>query len=889
MKFKSIKHSFKKCGLVALSILLIAPAAGFAASNGQSSGLVASRDHLTLTPAMKAQQNSTPQQTQSVKITNTSAHSIHVTRRASGGQGITLSGCHDTTLSASQACTIQVKTSHSAHGSGQIIVQGSDSSKLQIPYDIQSPYLVSDSNTVTAPDSGRSTPNLITITNQSRYPARFKQADIQLVGHPDGFKIASDYKNREMDSCFSSRYNHNGTIVLKGDHSDHNFCTIPVKLTNKALEKGHTMIKITGNFAHPQYIPIGIAPSLLKYSQNGVTLKGTAKQNIHLQRPHSFNVGSFFTIDNIKLNSSISDYMNIMPDKIDQLGPHNNSGDISLQSTGDRTQMGMMSPTSKHKQSNNNYIASNLDPLTVNIVSQKTQQNGYISLTVVPRQNLPLSQQSPGYIKMQLKPEGKVSDVNLQMGYGNGEFSTSGPLAGDSQQTCKHKLQNSQSCTLWVKPNPNKVRNLGVHNSHFILSYKNSQGKLHHKVAMFVINRRLTAGGMFQIPSNQKHADKAPNIRDSALMTWSNIPQRQWYWQQGGDLSFDMVKLSTVNAKGQLCVNGRSNGSIRFACFDGHQWLANEKGLPDHSASFMAMHKVPDNQQVFGSKLAGGIIALDHRHHNMNELFYLPADANNAGHSKDKTSWQKISLPQNLSLNNVIVGDQHLYAAVKDDDQHATLYQLTVKGDSDHPKVTAKQLGQPVPIKPGRNSRLYLLTLGQTYQGNPVLFVGGQHNGKATVYKNNLSQDGEQGWQAMPSLKTPGEVSFVHFSHYLNVHSFDYLSVGVINPDGETGQVYQYNLDFGQKWQKLGDTANPPMSLLTVPNAPTYLGTSQINLNDDSLIHKPQNGSAVVSLPPDQAPVPYHWVSTGGLSTTAGAIMTMTPVNHIKLFNLISD
>ena len=272
----------------------------------------------------------------------------------------------------------------------------------------------------------------------------------------------------------------------------------------------------------------------------------------------------------------------------------------------------------------------------------------------------------------------------------------------------------------------------------------------------------------------------------------------------------------------------------------------------------------------------------------MKELFYLPADANNAGDSKDKTQWQSIAIPKNLHINNFIINNGHLYAATKSDDRHATLYQLTVKGDSDHPKVTAKQLGQPIQIKTGLN-RQYLLTIGQNAQGNTVLFVGGEQDGLATVYKNNLSQDGEKGWQTMPSLDAQGQVAFVHFSQYLNAHSFDYLSVGVINPDGETGQVYQYNLDFGQKWQKLGDTSNPPMSLLTVPNAPTYLGTSQINVNDDSLIHKPQNGSAVVSLPPAQAPVPYHWVSTGGLSTTAGAIMTMTPVNHIKLFNLIND
>ena len=886
MKFKWIKQPFKIVSLVTISSLITVPIAGFADSNGQSSGLVASRDHLTLTPAMKAQKNSTPQQFQTVKITNTSAHSIHVTRQASGGQGITLSGCHDTTLSASQACTIQVKTNHSAHGSGQIIVQGSDSSKLRIPYDIQSPYLVSDSNTVTAPDSGRSIPNLITITNQSRYPARFKQADIQLVGHPDGFKIASDYKNREMDSCFSSRYNHNGTIVLKGDHSDHNFCTIPVNISNKALEKGHALIKITGNFAQPQYIPIGIAPSLLKYSQNGVTLKGTAKQNIHLKRPYSFNVGNSFTMDKIKLNAFLSKFMSVSPRQIDHLNPRQDSKDISLQSTGDRSALDMLPAPAPQKSKNN--IASNLDPLTVNIVSQKAQQNGYISLTVVSRQNLPLSQQSPGYIKMQLKPEGKVSDVNLKMIYGKGEFSTSGPLAGDSQQTCKHKLQNGQACTLWVKANPQQVTGFNTYTDDFGLSYKDSQGIEHYKDATLTINRRLAAGGFFQLPSSQDQAEKTPDVRSSSVMTWGGSQQPQWHWQQGGDVSFDMVGLSTVNAKGQLCVMGRSNGRYSFACSNGHQWLANEKGLPGHEAKFMAMYKVPDNQQAFGSKLAGGIIALDHRHHNMNELFYLPADANNAGDSKDKTQWQSIAIPKNLHINNFIINNGHLYAATKSDNRHATLYQLTVKGDSDHPKVTAKQLGQPIQIKTGLN-RQYLLTIGQNAQGNTMLFVGGEQDGLATVYKNNLSQDGEKGWQTMPSLRTPGEVSFVHFSHNLNRLPGDFLSVGVIT-GGKTGQVYEYNFDDGQQWQKLGDTSNPPMSLLTPKGEETtYLGTSQLNMTFNSLTYKPKNGSAILSAQSHGQPIPSHWVKAGGLNTKAGAIMTMTPVNHIKLRNLSSD
>lgn len=790
---------------------------------------------------LKAHQSNYGDQ-KSIKIENISSHAIDnlSTHLTSHIKGVTTSGCVGE-LGSEQTCTLTFKAHPNAEGKGQVIVSGNGTANLSLPVSVDYSSLEIGNSMIQSPWS-KTDPyrSAILVANDSEVPSKIDASNIKVV---DGSGDSSNISINRHGGCFSSYYKHGNVITL----SDGQACDLQIQAKQGA--KSHALVKLTGNFARPQYGLISIAAPT--FAVSGETNSNSI--NLKLNR-HSHSFSSGFDINKLDI-------------KLDNQTKHiANFGD----SDSKKVSFGGLDLGPKMITFSADNIADNISPLLDYIIGDST--NSYLTINNALRQNLPQDEQTPAFVGLALSALNikQVTSIKLS---DNIQAVTPGPVgpdnkrAGQSIQACKQALNASgdteHTCTLWIKPNNDKVK-LGEKKQHASLTvnYINQQGLSSTQTVSFAVNRHLVATGSVNLPDNKAN-DNNTRVDSNSAMSWNGST---WHWNEGGKRVFDNIDIAAVNTRGQLCVNG--DGS--FACFNGYQWLKNNRGLPSaYSNYFGALTRLPNNQQAFGNKLAGSLIALtsQDKHH----LYYLPAYATNSSfNDNQQSSWHQFSFEatdnQKLAIGNVVTGSSKLF--LSDADSHkAVIYQGKVslshqEGSSDN-KHTLDKIGNPISIN-RTLIRQYLLLAN----GDNKIFVGGQQNGKPVVYKNQKNADNKwQNWQSIGGPNIKGYIASLKNGSNGPVMT-------VLTHNRTQSIVYQYNAHDSGQWQKVGSKANPAVTVYyDHHNQRYYIGTLQYG------VHNHQD-SFVLSTGGQKDDT---WQSVGNIKTYNGSALALTPVDHINI------
>ena len=763
---------------------------------------------------------------QSITITNTSSSAVEglsVTKE--GLEGITFSGSCKTqsTLPADSSCTLTFKASGQAKGSGSVTVSGDNTDGVTISAHIESPYLLSSGTTASSATSSDS-PLLINITNAGNSELMFLESSPTIINDSSKqMSVDSDY-TKGKNNCFNDKNTQStpfGEAVAIGVRKT---CELPVSVPQGST--GHAQVEIAkGNFFQPQYIPVNVSPALITYKNDVATTNPNSSATVILQR----NSGNKSSFDVTNLQGTLDDStQNTLFDSKQPFAANSLlKGDVTSSASGDF----LMALSGDN-------IANNSQPLPVLVSSGFSPAS--LEIKPIPKQNLAEDKQTPGFVKVEMTSKGNFSSDPVIDSVKNLDFSTSQPFKGDTIGQCETALANNNTCTVWLEPTAQvaKTNQTGS----FDVTYTPEGGSSTTKTVNFDINDELVAGGDVQINPDKSSTQNlkvaaAPDVDNSSIMSWDGS---QWHWQQGGEINgstFRNITRLAINARNQVCAAGKvqlnAEGGYRsFACFNGYRWLENTKGLPavPNSGNLAALFHVPKNDSAFGSDLSDALLALNGD--KPKKLYYLPADATNAGNSP--TQWLSFDVPDGLSLNNVIASGTtgKLYGSVSMVNSKAKVYEITAKqGNND--TTSASIIGDAVDMKKTLkrepNPRYLLAFAPGGNNSNNKLYVGGQKDGKPIVYRS--TQDDSNNWQSWQSLGSPDQKGKITSLQYDPSKQIPVITM-FDNNQGDRGYVYEYK---NGQWQQVNKTTYPAFDYVNSSGS-QFIATAKIDLSDDSLI-----------------------------------------------------
>ena len=779
-----------------------------------------------------------------IKITNTGSSTIkHLSVHFSGNvTGVTASGCEGQ-LSEDKACHLTLKANSKAEGKGHVVVSGKGTADLSVPVFVGAAPLYFDHTTILKPsDSSAAGESFITITNDSKFPAKIninKLAVVDGSGNSQHIAINRDYT--KGDSCFKSKFKQGNIITLK----ESDMCELPVKVSQGA--EGHALIKITGNFFRPQYAPVNIASASFKTStttSDQIKLK-LDRNNMGIF-PSGFNINQLKVALDGKISQSLS---NFDPDQVRHLTFDNlSSGPHMLTFSGDN-------------------LSDNIDPMLDYVIADDAQS--YLTITNVPRQNLKQSIQTPAFAGLNLTANSvTVNSIQLSnniQAVKPGPVSTKNKYAGQSIAGCKNTLNSSgdgdKSCMLWLRPKDSNVKLAdNDQKANLTVVYTDHKGHSHKQTVSFKVNRELVAGGNLKLPANQANK-RHTQIDNSGFMSWDGS---QWHWNQAGIIDFDDIEQMAVNKRGQPCVN---DGSV-FACFNGHKWLVNDTGMPVKNNPFKALVRLSNNQD-WGNILSSSLVALTSQ--DPHKIYYLRPNATNSYFDGWQPSWQSFNFGK-ASWGNITVGNGKLFATLANSSK-AVVAQISLKyaihGGKNNRQTDIKKnlsnIGDPIAInRPSMTGQFALLA-----QGDNKVFVGGQKHGQPVVFENIQNTKG--GWHSIGGPNVKGQI--INLKHGANGPMMT-----VVAKDKNHGFVYQYK--GSHHWQKVADKADPVSAAYYDSDTKHYfIGTDQSDLAKNSEKSHDIKDSFVLSHAPGQ----NKWSSVGGIKTYGGHVASLKPVDHIQI------
>lgn len=846
--------------LVSVSVLLTTLSAVSWAESSSPSRLNVDQDKVNLTPSVKGSDASAQQ---TLTLTNISQQTLHhLTAQAQGLQGVTLSGCQGE-LQADHSCKLAIHTSSNVSGQGYIKVAAPHTAPIKIAATTKTPFLESSYTTAFKPNGDQ--PTGILITNPTESIADIKANDIH-VAMGDKQHISVAQGNAHVDragyqSCYSSQFERYGTIKLRS----HQSCLIPVQVKQGA--QGKAQIAVPGNFEQTQYVPVNIAPALVQISKNNN--KGTTQLKVNVSRDSQDDLSRF------DINRLVADFTSGGRQILQHLQHHDQRSLIF----NPPKQIGLLQIAGDH-------LSHNVMPMLVNASTTNTNSSDDSRLMInnIERSDLSANLQTQGYSVLRL--QGKdIHDVQIHVN--NVRVDAPGPVAQDSQyagdtpKACENTLNKSgdQQCTIWLRPT---LKGLGKQQARLTVDYQDELRLNHTRTVQLSTENDLIASGLFQLPATNRNAhiqNAGSSVGNNTLMRWNG---RSWRWQQGSGSAFDQIGQVAVNKRKQLCVNAKKASSFTFSCFNGYKWLVNNQGLPDKHYMWRLL-TIPSNSQAFGDDLAGGLVALMYDGAQRKQLYYLPADANNAGSASHKTAWQSVNITSQHVLDNVIAGKDNLYATVDASDNVAKVVQIHLTINNGSATVHLKQVGKLIKAKSSRAYRHELLASRSHYplafqmeDGKKALYVGGIVNNKPVVYKNKQNDQGQwQDWQAIGIYKTQGGIASLKVS----THNDDAIAISVINKQGTQAKIYRYDKD-DIYWYQVGHKVDPVLSMYMEPqHKQIYLGTAQFNLGSQpKLKTNPVNSSTILS-----AGYSQNWSGIGSLQTQQGMIRHLTVLPRIQI------
>ena len=767
---------------------------------------------------------------QTVKITNTSSQAIpnlNVKLAGSNLKGVTVSGCQGR-LAGGSSCKLKVKANSQASGSGKIIVSASGVDDKDIPVAVKSAYLESSGNTLTKPSSGLADVRWITIKNNSEVTAQFKEANVTLSdSQGDNITIKKDLNSvsqkQPHSNCFdqSKPYNDKGTITLAPQSKDNSQCEIPI--VAEAEAKSHVFINISGNFFHRQHIPVNFAPGRVTYDKNTMFLPDDkSDKNIELTWSGKFST-------DIQLRDALGN-------EIEQFQlSQDDSKTVSLNQNDFNS--------IPYRPSTRLLVnAANQTPLDDNLAVHKELSQGNDPVIYpVPRQN----DESAGVdeigvvVKSRDGTDINIKDIRPPEGSDKADLEIRDPnncISDPIKSTDKTtKIASGHTCKFFVKANVSDER-VGSYKKVLdvvLQVYNSNNGSLEGtfiKRIDFNLEHRLIATGGFQ--TNSKSTGDVDN---SAIMSWNGS---QWRWSQGGDTVFSEIDHAVVDDKGRVCVNGvtgfdtKGGKQYDFDCFNGYRWagIANPEDSDGMAVKRFAILRAGKAYHQDADEIINILAAVPVNHNTEVSLF-------------NDNEW---SGPFNLNkqIGNLIMspafgsqGDVIGFITQHDTVNKAKVFTVSSNEGSE---LQTSEIGNTISNlhrpKIGDEEKPYRL-VSYAFDSNsngskstPAILIGGQtHNNHPVVYRNKQDNTGD--WQ--------------------------------------------------ERWENLG---GPVLSMYDDPDNEglLYVGTTQLDLDTNTLVNKPYNSGAVLADESGEA----SWQSL--IDSNASKITNLVSVSRITGFEYLN-